>query len=214
MKHLFLFLLLVANTANANEGLGRLLADYSTIAGSWHLNQKCKLVSGDAAIEFYWNVEKLTETLGGHPLTKSIQKSAKEATRIEPYSSCGKEAQTVITTGVSAAKFAVQKIAGESFDKASFAQRSVKLLKASTAFMKFGENCPFSSKISAKVMSSTFKAIDELHQTIQNLYPDEYQAYNFDDSDLPDTCNKSSQAMFAVAGQEIIRLNNIFLSGS
>jgi len=87
----------------AQEMLGQALADYGKIAGTWHLNQHCSLLSQDRAKELEDSVATITIALRSeisHPnMLLQIQQSSKKVATSEPYASCGEKAKEVILGG-------------------------------------------------------------------------------------------------------------------
>ena len=92
-----------AKLPTPQEMLGQALADYGTIAGTWHLNQHCSLLSPERAKELEDSVATITISLRSEipnpNMLLQIQQSSKKVATTEPYSSCGEKAKKIILGG-------------------------------------------------------------------------------------------------------------------
>ncbi len=89
-----------------NPEIGNLLDQYATIAGGWHLNQKCKFLGPDLAREFEWRVAMITVVvrsgLGGQ-ISLMIQGAARRTVE-EKYAGCDGTAEKIVLQTVTLAR--------------------------------------------------------------------------------------------------------------
>ena len=89
-----------------NPKIGNLLDQYATIAGGWHLNQKCKFLGTDLAREFEWRVAMITVVVHaklGSQIALTLQGAARKTVE-EKYAGCDATAETIVIQTVTLAR--------------------------------------------------------------------------------------------------------------
>ena len=129
--------------------VGDALEDYGVIAGAWHLNNHCKILSESLANELENNVAAITvamrNDLKNQKMLLDIQSSSKSIIDKEPYSKCQEEARKVITETVILARNWVQGIgsATNNLNSTGLSEIEIKRYSALVAAYHIEENCKF-----------------------------------------------------------------------
>lgn len=129
--------------------VGGALEDYGVIAGAWHLNEHCNILSDPLAKEFERNVAAITvamrNDIKSHKTLLGIQSSSKSITDKEPYSKCKEEAIKVITETVLLARRWAQAIGKEqdNINNLGLSEIEIKRYSALVAAYHVEERCKF-----------------------------------------------------------------------
>lgn len=131
--------------------IGNVLENYGIVAGAWHLNNHCKVLSDSLAKEFESNVAAITVAMrrgmGSHNILLRIQSSSKSIIDKKPYSKCQDEAKKVITKTVLVARNWVQGIgkAKNSRSSSELSNKEKKRYSALVAAYHIEDKCKFGS---------------------------------------------------------------------
>ena len=99
---------------------GKQLDRYATIAGGWHLNEACEVLTQDGRLEFEWYVSNITINLSKNinpQFLFSIQNSARSVAQQPQYASCQTQSMEIVMATFKDAHQLNRELTGMTFQK-------------------------------------------------------------------------------------------------
>ena len=100
---------IIPSLSHANEDQLRrqVLGKFALTSGGWHVNEKCKVITGDKRIELEWYVENITKKLGtmeNPALLGMIQKNAQSVSQKSDSADCKQKSTQIVQGAFEASK--------------------------------------------------------------------------------------------------------------
>lgn len=127
--------------ADRDAVLGRLLDQFATVAGGWHLDQRCNHLSPELKREFEWNVAQTNLGLARHvgmEVLTTIQQGARGAANAEI---CGRKTEELVAGTLAMSRETAFALSGQRFSRATEIERDAERVAMLFLAQKLDDQC-------------------------------------------------------------------------